>query len=132
MVEESVASESRTRNIDWLQADYARMNGAPFQHFFCPMLMEDERTEWILGHVVNEKFKDVPEFTVIQRKDIDSWYGSMFEADFVTLVRFHGKNVNDILFGDKPPRGLKPVIKAGEEEVGYYHLKGDPDDKPID
>jgi hypothetical protein len=37
-----------------------------------------------------------------------------------------------VLFEGKPPRGLKPVIKAGAEEVGYYHLKDDPDDRPID
>jgi hypothetical protein len=83
-----MTSESTTRSIDWLRADYARMNGAPFQHFFCPMLMKDEPAELILGHVVNEKFKDVPEYKIIQRGDIDSWYGSMLEGDFLTLVRF--------------------------------------------
>src|ERR1700722_11717616 len=132
LAEKSVAPEARTRDIDWLRADYARMNSDPFRHFFCPMLMNDEPSELILGHVVNEKFKDVPDFTIIQRKDIDGWYGSMFEADFLTLVRFQEKNVNDMFFGNKPPRGLKPTIKAGDEEVGYYHLNADPDDKPID
>jgi hypothetical protein len=87
------------------------------------MLMRDEPTELILGHVVNEKFERVPEFKVTQRKDIDGWYGSMFEADFLTLVRHQTKNMVDLFFDGKPPRGLRPVIKAGNEEIEYYLLK---------
>jgi hypothetical protein len=107
------------------------MYGAPFEHFYCPMLMKDEPAELILGHVVNEKFEDVPEFKITQRKDIDGWYGSMFEADFLNLVRFQERTVHDEnLFEGKPPPALKPVITVGGEPLDYYHLK-DPDNTPI-
>ena len=122
--------ESRTRGINWLREDYARKTGAAFRHFYCPMLMTDEPTELMLGHVVNQKFLDTPEYRVVQRKDIDGWYGSMFEADFLTLVRSQEKDTGDLVFGEKPPRGVKPVIKAGQEEIGYYHLERGHD--PID
>jgi hypothetical protein len=124
-----MSSESHIRDIEWLRRDFARNNkGRPFDHFFCPMLLKDEKTELILGHVVNEEFK--PEFKIQQRQDIDSWYGSMFEGDFLTLVRHQEGVITDLFVPKKPPpRGLRPVLKAGEEEIRYYPLKDD--DLPI-
>jgi hypothetical protein len=106
-------------------------DGRPFEHFFCPMLMEDAPAELMLGHIVNEKFEEVPEFKIKQRKDIDGWYGSMFEADFLTLMRNKNKDIGDLIFGGKAPRGLKPMIKAGGAEIEYYTLKDDPSHTPI-
>jgi hypothetical protein len=126
-----MAPDCRTRDLEWLRADYARETGTPFQHFYCPMLMKDEQVGLMMGHVVNEKFEEVPEFKIKQRQDIDSWYGSMFESDFLTLMRNQGKKIDDLFFGAKAPRGLRPVIKAGEEEVAHYQLKDDPENMPI-
>ncbi|MHB1424925.1 MAG: type II toxin-antitoxin system MqsA family antitoxin [Gemmataceae bacterium] len=129
---ENQETASRTRGLEWLRTDYTRALGSPFQHFYCPMLMKDESVELMLGHVVNEKFKDVPEFKIKQRQDIESWYGSMFEADFLTLMQHRDKNIEDLFFAGKAPCGLKPVIKAGPQEIEYYQLQDDPEDLPID
>jgi hypothetical protein len=126
-----MTTEPRTRDIEWLRADYERQTGSPFRTFYCPMLMRDELPEPILGHVVPEKFEGVPEYKIIQRPDIDNWYGSMFEADFLTLTRHQGENIHDLFFGGKPARGLKPKIVAGGEDISYYILKDDPEDMPI-
>jgi hypothetical protein len=126
-----MSSGSHSRNFEWLRADFARNNnGRPPDHFYCPMLMRDEKADLLLGHVVNEKFKVVPEFKIQQRQDIDNWYGSMFEGDFLTLMRHQEGSITDLFEpGNPPPRGVRPVIKAGGEEIRYYPLKGD--DKPI-
>jgi hypothetical protein len=118
-----MAAVSRTRELDWLQESYTQENKSPFKHFFCPMLMKDEHVELMLGHVVNEKFRTVPEYLIRQRQDIDGWYGSVFEADFITVVKSREKNLNELFLGGKPARGLRPVIRAGGEEIPFYSLK---------
>jgi len=131
-MKEIVSAESRTRSLEYLRADYERVEKVTFKHFYCPMLMKDEPVDLMLGHVVNEKFASVPEFKLVQRKDIDSWYGSVFESDFLSHSRFQGKGVDDVFFGSKPPRGLRPIISAGGQEIGYYGLGDDPDTMPTD
>jgi hypothetical protein len=136
-----MSADSKTRNLDWLRADYLRTQGHPFEHFYCPMLMKDEPTDLMLGHVANVKFEDVPEYKLVQRKDIDGWYGSMFEADFLNLVRFQNKQITDLFFWGKPrrrkkndhktPPMLKPLIKAGEQEIPYYYLSDKLDELPV-
>jgi len=76
----------------WLphyRRDYEQVEGKPFNHFFCPILGADEPVvspaELIQGHILSKAFWSVPRTWVIQRSDVDNFYGTHFEADFETL-----------------------------------------------
>ena len=68
------------RRIEECRADFERVKGTPFNDFHCPILLRDERTEMIRGHIVNEVLKASSEW-VPQRKDVDGFYGSVVEPD---------------------------------------------------
>src|SRR5690349_20508560 len=82
------------------RADYAAVTGKPFRHFYCPILHVDEPVPLQRGHVVNEAFAGSPGAWVVQRQDVDSFYGSFFEADFEVL-QYGPKATKLNVFADK-------------------------------
>ena len=66
------------RRLESYRLDYEQVTGKPFEHFFCPILGVDEPAELIRGHVINRAFRDAPRAWVIQRSDVDNFYGSHF------------------------------------------------------
>lgn len=64
-----------SERLSGLRGDYEAVTGAPFRHFFCPILYRDEDIELCEAHIVNGAFTDSPKATTIQRKDIDPAFG---------------------------------------------------------
>ena len=50
------------------------------------------------GHVINERFKGSPGIWAVQRKDVDDFFGSFFESDYLLGQRMTGKRVLDFFF----------------------------------
>lgn len=100
--------------------DYKAVAGAPFQHFFCPILYCDEDVELCEAHIVNEAFADAPKARTIQRKDIDNWFGSMFEADWVIIEERGKHKLPDVLQNKKLARKLRPQFRRDGEPVEHY------------
>ena len=77
------------KRLSHYRRDYEQVEGKPFRHFFCPILGADEPvispTELIQGHIISKAFRNVARTWVIQRSDVDNFYGDHFEADFETL-----------------------------------------------
>jgi len=67
--------------LEKLRSDYHQVRGAPFSHFFCPVLFSDEDVPLCKAHIVNLVFPDSSRIWTVQRKDVDNFYGSTFEAD---------------------------------------------------
>jgi hypothetical protein len=55
--------------------DFASVEGKSFKHFHCPILHIDEQYDLQRGHIINEAFKGSPGSWVVQRTDVDSFYG---------------------------------------------------------
>lgn len=69
-----------------LNADYFGLTGKAVERFVCPVTLQDDpNAELCDGHVLNESIKKASRATVIQRKDVDNYYGRTIEPD---LVRF--------------------------------------------
>lgn len=68
-----------------LNEDYERVTGNPFAHFYCPLLYCDEEAELCRGHIVNQAFPGIGRQWVVQRKDVDNFYGTCFESDFIDI-----------------------------------------------
>lgn len=94
----------------------------PFNHFFCPILLKDESTKLCMGHVVPEAFSNCCRSRVIQRADVDNWYGSRFEADFGALLEVRGAGLDATLKSNLRKR-IRPQIKINGETIPSYFYK---------
>jgi hypothetical protein len=77
--------ENGRQELERLRGDYHRSTGRPFRWFYCPLLFRDDDVELCKGHVLNQGFVGATRATTVQRKDIDNFYGSFFESDFVLI-----------------------------------------------
>ena len=117
-------NEKTQKRLAQLNADCERIYGSPVRHFFCPILYLDDVTKLCEAHLINTAFRDSARTWTIQRADVDSFYGTLFEADFVAMQE-KGRHRPDEVVADKDlSRMLKPKIVVNGEEVGYYFPKG--------
>ena len=106
--------------VEVVRKDYAAVRGHPFRHFFCPILFRDEAVSLCMGHVVNEAFGDSDRHTTVQRTDVDNFFGSLFEADFVLLAAKGNRTAADVLADRGLSRKLRPRILINGRLVDHY------------
>lgn len=111
---------------DELRADFAKVTGKPFRHFFCPILLTDEPADLCMGHVVNEGFGSSVGTQIPQRADVDNFFGSVFEADLVALVKAEGKHLDELMADPSLRNSLRPHIEVDGETWPHYTRKGHP------
>ncbi len=136
------------RRLESYRRDYEGITGHPFSHFFCPILAVDEPIEepaqLIMGHIINKAFEGASRARVVQRSDVDNFYGANFEADFEVL-QYRGnfspleiladKNLGKklgakILLNDEPVSFTSHPSASGNKFVGV-RLGDEPDAKVI-
>ena len=87
-----------------LRVDFESVTGNPPQHFFlCRILFKDERAQLCRAHVINRRFRNSDPSWTIQRADVDAWFGTLFEDDFLALEYRDGRGVGDIADADAVP-----------------------------
>ncbi|HZZ80641.1 MAG TPA: hypothetical protein VFE62_19210 [Gemmataceae bacterium] len=106
------------------QDDFTWVTGKPFNHFFCPLLHEDQRAELCMGHVINEACPGSFGGRVVQRKDVDSWYGRVFEADFITRVRLSTMGLDKAMQDPRLRKKIPIRLFVGDVEVENFHDNG--------
>jgi hypothetical protein len=117
-------SPSLATRLSQMREDYQLRFGRPFSHFYCPLLFVDEDTELCKAHVVNRGFPDSTRKWTVQRKDVDGFYGSTFEAEF-EKIQFIGKHKPDeVLVDPMLSRKLEPKILLGGKPVDYFTPAG--------
>jgi hypothetical protein len=117
-------TEDVRRTLVVHQRDFTRAEGRPFNYFHCPMLLRDDPVELCMGHVVNQSIPNSSRARVVQRKDIDGFYGSHFEAEFVTLAQSRGVRLADAMLDPTLSKKLKPRIEIQGERCGYHRFRG--------
>jgi hypothetical protein len=108
--------------------DFTRITGKPFQHFFCPILGTDEAAGLCMAHVVNEALGHSSKAQVVQRQDVDNWFGSVTEADFQTVIRARETDFAGVLFDYQLNKNIRPRVFVNGEEVGHYLIPTDSTD----
>jgi hypothetical protein len=88
------------------------------------MLLRDEPVELCMGHVVNEKIPNCSRARVVQRKDIDGFYGRNFETEFVTLAQSRDKTLAEVILDPQLRKKVKPRILVENAEWEYHHYQG--------
>jgi len=110
-----------TRNrLEIHRADYVEVTGKPFDHFFCPILLTDEPGELMRGHVINEAYKGSSKAWVIQRKDVDGFYGGFFEGDFELLQYKNRASLLQHFTDPKLFRAARPMIYCRDQVIQYF------------
>jgi hypothetical protein len=117
-------SDDIRKQLDHLKKDYLVVQGKPFEHFFCPMLLKDEDVQLCMGHVVNEKIPNSSGIRVVQRHDVDSFYGTVFESDFITILKAQAAKPEDALFDHDLNKRLKPQFVVDGEVCPHYVYQG--------
>ena len=112
------------RQLNRMNEDYTSVVGKPFKHFYCPILCIDDQAELCMGHVVNESFPNSSGTCVVQRKDVDSFYGAVAESDFATLVQAQAATPKQVMSDPELSKKMKPRIEVDGEELAHYPFKG--------
>jgi hypothetical protein len=115
------AKEEIERRLQVMRQDFRLNEGRPFEYFFCPMLLLDEKTELCMAHIVNQAIKGSFRDWVVQRKDVDGFYGSVFESDFTALVQ--AKESGQAFFDDVLRKKMETQIIINGEECPHYETK---------
>ncbi len=106
------------------RSDFAAVNGAPFRHFYCPILQVDEPCEvgqpgeLVKGHIIPDALGG--RVWVPQRKDVDNFYGEKVESDFIGAIRDRGKSVLKLWHDPDSRRRHNPVFMFNNERVQDY------------
>src|SRR5262249_31834927 len=107
-----------------LREDCARVDGKPFEYFLCPMLGVDEDVPLCMGHIVNDACPNSFTGRVVQREDVDNFYGSIVEADFTSLVQAWAMGPKNALLHPVLGKKMKPKFLVGGEECEHHHDLG--------
>ncbi len=108
-----------------LNADYTGVSSSPFHHFLCPILYRDEDTRLCRAHVINAAFRDSDRSCTVQRVDVDTFYGGLFEAEFLSLQEKDRHWADEVLADKTLARQLKPRLILDGADAEHYHPKGD-------
>ena len=108
-----------------LRADYSQLRGFPFSYFYCPILFKDEDVPLCEGHIVNLAFPDTARNWVVQRQDVDNFYGSIFESDFVALRYKGGQIAGNAIIDNELSKKFEPKILLDDKPVEYYVARGE-------
>lgn len=107
-----------------LNEDYKINAGKPFEHFFCPILHVDEDVELCKGHILNRSLKGVNRTVTVQRKDVDGFFGTMFEDDARNIEIYHQKQLHEIVFDSFLSKRFNSRIYAEGEVVDTFFSSG--------
>jgi len=105
--------------------DFERVTGRPFEHFYCPILGVDQEVALQRGHVINEAFENSTRVWVVQRRDVDGFFGSHFEADFEVLQHRDRLSVTEVLADPKLARKVRVKILRSGAPVPFTTRGGD-------
>lgn len=110
--------------LETLRVDFIKIEGRSFHHFYCPILFKDEDVELCKAHIINSAFPNSSHIWTIQRKDVDNFYGSIFEADFMAIQYLEEHNLGKVLPNKKLSRLLNVQLLLEERPIDFFVAKG--------
>jgi hypothetical protein len=114
-----------TSELQRLNEDFEHITGGRFGHFFCPILYQDANVPLSRAHIINEAFDDSAPDCTVQRSDVDSFYGSRFEADFVDTAKFRRISLTEILTDSALAKRFNARVLLDAKQVEHFYPNGD-------
>jgi hypothetical protein len=107
-------------------SDFEEVTGKSFSHYFCPILLVDEKTELCEAHIVNKAFPNTARSWTIQRKDVDGFFGRHFESEFLKIeYKVNNMSPDQVVFNSQLAKIFRPSINIRDKPVGYYYTNGE-------
>jgi hypothetical protein len=101
-----------------LNADYTALTGKVVEGFVCPVTLQDDpHAELCDGHVLNEGIKKASRVTVIQRKDVDNYYGRTIEPDLVEMLNAPVSTPQELV---RRARDLTITTPSGDKLQAFF------------
>lgn len=113
------------KELNRLRSDYLSVDRAGFEHFYCPILFRDDKVELCKAHIINQATSKSDRAWTVQRKDVDGFYGSRFEADFLAAQRLDDHTDDAILTSPSLRREFRPKLLADGKEIDFYLTDGE-------
>jgi hypothetical protein len=88
------------------------------------MLFRDELAELCDGHIINEAFHGSDRQTVIQRADIDNFFGAYFESDFVVIQEKGKHEPRDVMADGELAKKMRPKVTLDGMPIPHYRPSG--------
>jgi len=120
----SYVNKKAIAKLEALRSDFQSVAGRPFDHFYCPILFRDEKTPLCRGHLVTSAFTGADRSWTIQRADVDAFFGSFFESEFVAIQERGKHDLLDVIKSPELSRLLRPKILVDGKEVEHYFPEG--------
>ncbi len=109
-----------------MRSDFEEVTGKRFNHFFCPLLLIDEKCELCEAHIINKVFPNTARSWTIQRKDVDGFFGSHFESDFLKIeYKVNNLSPDKVIFNSELSKKFRPTISIRDKSIGYYYTNGE-------
>jgi hypothetical protein len=120
-------SEEMTKQLARLRADYVEVEKKPFRRFYCPIMGQDhENADLCLGHVINQKIPNSSRKTIVQRKDVDGFYGRLLEPAFITIMQMQNQSKGENFYNREIRKKVRLEILINGEVCEYYEDRGLP------
>ena len=101
------------RQLAYLNTDYSAQTGIIVQEFVCPITLDDDsNAELCDGHILNQGIRKASRATVIQRKDIDNYFGHTIEPDLVKMLNIRVSTKQELI---RKARNLRITAPSGEK-----------------
>jgi len=117
-----MADDDLKRRIDGLRTDFLTVRDKPFEHFYCPILHIDEPAQLCRGHIIPAAFLECNQW-VPQRADVDNFYGSATEADFVGVIQDRKKSPIELWLGQSSRQRHKARMEFEGQRLEHYFPK---------
>lgn len=101
-----------------INADYLGVTGTPVQWFVCPITLKDEPGSVLCdGHILNASIKSAARKTVVQRQDVDNYFGTTLEPDLVAFLNTPVSSPQELL---KKARSFTVTLPSGEKTEAFF------------
>ena len=118
-------TELRER-VETLRADYESCTDQPWNYFLCPILFRDEETQLCRAHVINKAFQDSDRSWTVQRAEVDSRFGTLFEKDFLAIENARRLRPDEMLADEKLAREFNARIRHDGTPLDHYVPSAEP------
>jgi hypothetical protein len=109
-----------TMKLERLRKDFHSVTGKSPAWFYCPILFRDEKAALCKAHIVNKAFEGSTGTWTVQRADVDNFFGSCFEAEFIDTQHIGEASLDRCLVDKELARRFKPEIHLKGDSVDYY------------
>lgn len=104
--------------VQILLRDFRIVTGQTFKTFYCPIMHEDcVDVELMQGHILPQAVKIASRATVVQRKDVDNYFGTSIEPDMIAFVNLPEFTMSEAI--DRV-QGLQLVHPDGRTAEAFF------------